>query len=177
MLSEEAAALALADSTVAREPAKLAIAVNPDAEGQPSTEEPAEGEGVVQMNPLSRPALPASADVHTRTGTTPATRIIPQTEATVVPSSGYNEKAIITRDDIVGSDGTVREALLLWNARKGPVIYNVFVSAFFALQRDFGHVDAEAHLGETQAEKRKRIVRWSGTHYAAPLRRGTHFLL
>ena len=52
------------------------------------------------------------------------TRIIPQIGATTVSLPvGSNERAIIHPDDIKGTDGTLRVALQLWSARKGPVIY------------------------------------------------------
>ena len=161
MAEETRSALAQAEAAAfAREPNQpVAAADQIPQEGQPSVDPPVEV-GVVQSTSLNEPAQPAADGVHNPRGTptTPTTRIIPQAETTVVPPSSSSEKATITFDDIDGSDGTVRDALQLWNARKGPVIYNVFQSAFYALQRDLGAVDAEAYLGESLTLKQQRIL-------------------
>ena len=60
----------------------------------------------------------------------------------VVPVAS-NERAVIQKETIAGNDGTLRHALELWNSRQGPVGYNQWVSAFFALTRDFRMIDTE----------------------------------
>ena len=41
----------------------------------------------------------------------------------------------INPEDLRDGDGTMRRALELWSARKGPVVYNQWQSVYFAIIR------------------------------------------
>ena len=79
------------------------------------------------------------------------------TEQPTVVTVASNERAVINPRHLEGSDGTLRQALQLWNSQQGPVTYNQWMSAFFAMTRDFRMTDTEAPLGEGQSAKQKRI--------------------
>ena len=79
------------------------------------------------------------------------------TQTPIVTHVTSNERAVITREIIAGNDGTLRSALGFWNSRQGPVGYNQWVSAFFALTRDFRMIDTEKPAGENQVQKQRRI--------------------
>ena len=80
-----------------------------------------------------------------------------RTQQPTVANVASNERAVIDQQDLEGSDGTLRQALRLWNARQGPVIYNQWMSAFFAMTRDFKMEDTDRPPEETQSAKQKRI--------------------
>ena len=65
--------------------------------------------------------------------------------------------AVIEDEDIKEGDGTLRRAMELWNARKGPVTYNVWQSAFFAMRRNERIVDTDAVPGEAPSDRQKRM--------------------
>ena len=68
-----------------------------------------------------------------------------------------NERAVINPQDLIGGDGTLRVALELWNSQYGAVKYNQWMSAFFAMTRDYGMRDTEAPPGETPSDRQKRM--------------------
>ena len=68
-----------------------------------------------------------------------------------------SERVTINPDHIKDGDGTVRRALELWSCRYGPVGYNLWQSAYFALIRDHAINDVEAAPGESQQVKHQRI--------------------
>ena len=45
-------------------------------------------------------------------------------------------RVVIDPNDLSGGDGTLRMAMELWCAKKGPVKYNVWQSVYFGLIRD-----------------------------------------
>ena len=67
---------------------------------------------------------------------------------------------VIQPDDLVNGDGTLRRALELWSCRHGPVQYNQWQSAFFALLRSPNVVDDEAPADESSSARQKRIREW-----------------
>eukprot|EP00973_Karenia_brevis_P001838 251006-Karenia_brevis.AAC.1 len=70
-------------------------------------------------------------------------------------ASGF---ANLTMEDIQDGDGTLKRALELWASRKGPVKYNQWQSAYFALIR-LGYVDPEKEQGEGRIQTQMRIQR------------------
>ena len=64
---------------------------------------------------------------------------------------------VISPDDLRNGDGTLRRAMELWSARHGPVQYNHWQSAFFAMLRVPEVEDMEAASGESLSEKPKRM--------------------
>eukprot|EP00973_Karenia_brevis_P025550 3526684-Karenia_brevis.AAC.1 len=70
-------------------------------------------------------------------------------------ASGF---ANLTMDDIKDGDGTLYRALELWASRKGPVKYNQWQSAYFALTR-MGYEDPEKEPREGRIQTQMRIQR------------------
>ena len=64
-------------------------------------------------------------------------------------------------DDIQDHDGTMSNALQLWSARNGPVDYNTWQGAYFAIRRHDGGriVDTEAAVNEEMGLLQARIRR------------------
>jgi len=61
-------------------------------------------------------------------------------------------------EDIQGNDGTVAHALGIWTVRKGPVTYNQWQSAYFAMLKEpFSLTDHTAIEGESQSERQDRM--------------------
>ena len=58
-------------------------------------------------------------------------------------------------EDYTGND--LRVAISMWSARMGPATYNQWQSAYFALIRDFGYIDAAAAEDESPAARQRRI--------------------
>ena len=54
-----------------------------------------------------------------------------------------SEKVVMNLEDFEGSDGTVRHAMDIWSARRGPIKYNQWQSLYFGLVRS-GFKDSEA---------------------------------
>ena len=79
-------------------------------------------------------------------------------QSRVSSAKAPNERAVIHPQDLEGCDHTLRMALQLWNYHHGPVKYNQWMSAFFALTRDFHKVDTDAPPNETRAAHQKRIM-------------------
>ena len=71
-----------------------------------------------------------------------------------------SERVAVNPDHLRGNDGTVRNAMMVWSARNGPVLYNPWQSLFFALKRDFQLRDEESTPGESQQELARRIRRY-----------------
>ena len=65
---------------------------------------------------------------------------------------------VISPEDLVNGSGTLRRAMELWSCRHGPVRYNQWQSAFFAMMRMPGVEDDEAAPGESLSERQKRMV-------------------
>ena len=86
-------------------------------------------------------------------------------------------KVEVTSAMLEGSEGqSLRVAISMWSARMGgPVTYNQWQSAYFAILRDFQYVDDEATAGESSAARQKRMrAMWNhvqtelhGTDHAA----------
>ena len=67
-------------------------------------------------------------------------------------------RVTIQEEDITGAaDQSVRAVLENWSRRVGPVIYNDWQSAFFALIREHGMIDEDSVTGESAAERQARI--------------------
>ena len=66
-------------------------------------------------------------------------------------------KVVIDPEHVKDGDGTLRTALQLWCCRNGPVQFNQWQSAFFALARMPGLTDEETSAGESLSTKQKRI--------------------
>ena len=64
---------------------------------------------------------------------------------------------VVQLQDIEGNDGTVRNALEMLVATRGPLAYNAWQSAYFALLRDYRLRDAEAPEPETRTQRAERI--------------------
>ena len=72
---------------------------------------------------------------------------------------------MIHPEDIQGNDGTVRHALELLVAVRGPLVYNAWQSAYFSLIRVYRLRDAEAPEEETRTEQASRVKRmYAETH-------------
>ena len=67
-----------------------------------------------------------------------------------------SEKVVMNLEDFEGSDGTVRHAMDIWSARRGPVKYNQWQSLYFGLVRS-GFKDSEAVEDEDQSALQDRI--------------------
>ena len=69
-------------------------------------------------------------------------------------------RASIQSEDITstGSHRAVRDALIHWNRRVGPVPYNDWQSVFFALIREHGLIDYGASDNEPSADRQVRIL-------------------
>ena len=73
-----------------------------------------------------------------------------------------SEKVVVRPEDISGNDGTVPSALRMFSARRGPVTYNPWQSAYYSLLRDFKMVDEDLSEQEVQvygpaAARQRRI--------------------
>ena len=69
-----------------------------------------------------------------------------------------SEKVVMNLEDFEGSDGTVRHAMDIWSARRGPINYNQWQSLYFGLVRS-GFKDTEAVEDEGQSALQDRIRR------------------
>ena len=65
---------------------------------------------------------------------------------------------VISPDDLANGNGTLRRAMELWSCRHGPVRYDQWQSAFFAMMRMPGVEDEEAAPGESLSERQKRMA-------------------
>ena len=61
-----------------------------------------------------------------------------------------SEKVVVKPEDIAGHDGTVPGALRMFSARRGPVTYNPWQSAYYALLREYKMVDVDPSEQEVQ---------------------------
>ena len=61
-----------------------------------------------------------------------------------------SEKVVVKPEDIAGHDGTVPSALRMFSARRGPVTYNPWQSAYYALLREYKMVDEDPSDQEVQ---------------------------
>jgi hypothetical protein len=77
-------------------------------------------------------------------------------EKPIVATTASSERAVVTEEGVKGGDGTVLTALELWSARRGPVKFNIWQSAFFAMIKS-GLQDEGAVPGESRTEKARRI--------------------
>ena len=68
-----------------------------------------------------------------------------------------SESVVVNPDHLIGGHGTVRQALMLWSSRNGPVRYNTWQSLYFALLRDFAMTDEESPEGETSSDRQRRL--------------------
>jgi hypothetical protein len=77
-------------------------------------------------------------------------------ETPIVATTASSERAVVTEEDVKGGDGAVLTALELWCARRGPVKFNVWQSAFFAMIKG-GLQDERTVPGESRMDKARRI--------------------
>ena len=64
-------------------------------------------------------------------------------------------KVAVNPEHLRGHDGTVRNALMMWSCRVGPVTHNVFVSVYWSLVRDFDIPDEGKTFSDIVNEDQK----------------------
>ena len=67
-------------------------------------------------------------------------------------------RVIINPEHLAGYGGTdLRTVISVWSARVGPVTYNQWQSAYFALIREYECVDNQAVAGESPSDRQTRM--------------------